>query len=132
MAQNSSEMNPIPDPDRDISGESVEQLKDDIEQTRAAMSATIDAIQDKIDPRRVVGKARVEASEKIRERIEPLGYAARVKLNQAAAGVRGVSERVAEKLRDNPDDLPKWGAIALAATGALALGIGVLKRRGRG
>lgn len=131
MAQSSSEMNPIPDPNRDISGESVDQLKDDIEQTRAAMSATIDAIQDKIDPRRVVGKVRDEATEKIRERIEPLGYAARVKLNQAAAGVRGISERAAENLRDNPDDLPKWGAIALAAVGALALGIGALKRRGR-
>lgn len=131
MAQNPSEMNSTSDPNRDISGESIDQLKDDIEQTRAAMSATIDAIQEKIDPRRVVEKARVEASEKIRERIEPLGYAARVKLNQAAAGVRSLSERIAESVRDNPDDLPKWGAVALAGLGVLTLGIGVLKRRGR-
>ena len=123
---------PIPDPDRDLTTESADQLKDDIEQTRAAMSATIDAIQDKIDPRRVVQKARVDVSERVREKIEPLGYAAQVKLNQAAAGVRGLSARAAQQLRDNPDQAPKWGAIALVTLGVVSLGIGALKRRGRG
>lgn len=135
MAEKPSQMNqpPIPDPNRDLSGESLDQLKDDIEQTRAAMSATIDAIQDKIDPRRVAQKARVEVSERVREKIEPLGYAAQVKLNQVAAGVRGLSDKLAEKVRDNPDDLPKWGALALAGVGALSLAVGGIKKlRGRG
>ena len=129
MAEKPSEINELTDPDRDLSKESAGQLKGDIEATRDAMSATIDAIQDKIDPRRVATKARAEVSEKIREKVEPLGYAAQTKLNQAAAGVRGLSERVAQKVRDNPDDAPKWGAIALGAAGALALGIGALRKR---
>ena len=132
MAEKPSEINELTDPRRDGSKETPSQLKDDIEATRDAMSATIDAIQDKIDPRRVVGRARVEVSDKIREKIEPMGYAAQVKLNQAAAGVRGFSERVAENLRDNPEDAPKWGALVLASVGALALGIGGIKKlRGR-
>lgn len=132
MAEKPSEINELTDPNRDLSKESADQLKDDIEATRDAMSATIDAIQDKIDPRRVATKARAEVSDKIRETIEPLGYAAQTKLNQIAGGVRGFSERVAENLRDNPDDAPKWGAMALGAVGALALGIGTIKKmRGR-
>ncbi len=132
MAQKPSEINELTDPNRDLTGESPSQLKDDIEATRDAMSVTIDAIQDKIDPRRVATKARAEVSDKVREKIEPLGYAAQIKLNQAAAGVRGFSERVAENLRDNPDEAPKWGAIAIGALGALALGIGGIKKlRGR-
>ena len=132
MAENSSEMNPVPDPNRDISKEGVDQLKDDIENTRAAMSATIDAIQDKIDPRRVAGRAKTEISDKVRETIEPLGYAAQTKFNQVASGVRKASEKAADHLRDHPDDLPKWGAIALGAVGVLSLGIGGLKKlRGR-
>ena len=132
MAQKPTEINELTDPNRDLTKDTPDQLKDDIEATRDAMSATIDAIQDKIDPRRVVSRTRTEVSDKVRDKIEPLGYAAQVKLNQAAAGVRGLSERVAENLRDNPDDAPKWGAVALAAVGALALGIGGIKKlRGR-
>lgn len=132
MAEKPSEINELTDPERDLTKESADQLKDNIEATRDAMSATIDAIQDKIDPRRVATKARAEVSDKIRDAIEPLGYAAQTKLNQAAAGVRGFSARVADNLRDNPDDAPKWGAVALAAVGALALGIGGIKKfRGR-
>ena len=132
MAEKPSEINELTDPKRDLTGESTDQLKDDIEATRDAMSATIDAIQDKIDPRRVAVKARAEVGEKIREKIEPLGYAAQTKLNQAAAGVRGFSERVADNLRDHPDDASKWGAIALGTLGALAVGIGGIKKiRGR-
>lgn len=132
MAEKPSEINELTDPERDLSKESADDLKSDIEATRDAMSATIDAIQDKIDPRRVATKARAELGDKVREKIEPLGYAAQTKLNQAAAGVRGLSERVAEKVRDNPDDAPKWGAVALAAVGALALGVGMIKKvRGR-
>lgn len=129
MAEKSGEINELVDPNRDLTKETPDKLKDDIEATRDAMSATIDAIQDKIDPRRVAQKAKAEVSDKIREKIEPLGYAAQTKLNQAAAGVRGFSERVADNLRDNPDDASKWGAVALAAVGALALSIGVLKKR---
>ncbi len=132
MAQKPSEINELIDPERDLTKLSADELKGDIEATREAMSATIDAIQDKIDPRRVASKARDDISEKVREKIEPLGYAAQTKLNQAAAGVRGFSERVAENLRDNPDDAPKWGAVALGALGALAIGIGGIKKlRGR-
>ena len=132
MAQKPSEINELIDPNRDLTKETPDQLKGDIEATRDAMSATIDAIQDKIDPRRVATKARDDISEKVREKIEPLGYAAQVKLNQAAAGVRGFSERVAENLRDNPEDAPKWGALVLASVGALAVGIGGIKKlRGR-
>ncbi len=132
MAQKPSEINELTDPNRDLTGESTDQLKGDIEATRDAMSATIDAIQDKIDPRRVATKARAELGDKVREKIEPLGYAAQTKLNQAAAGVRGLSERVAEKVRDNPDDAPKWGAMALGAVGVAVLGIGAIKKlRGR-
>ena len=132
MAEKPSEINELIDPERDLTKLSADQLKEDIEATRDAMSATIDAIQDKIDPRRVVVKARAEISDKVRETIEPLGYAAQIKLNQAAAGVRGFSERVAENLRDHPDDAPKWGAVALGALGALALSIGGIKKlRGR-
>ena len=132
MAEKPSEINELTDPNRNLSGESADQLKGDIEATRDAMSATIDAIQDKIDPRRVATKARAEVSDKIRDAIEPLGYAAQTKFNQVAGGVRGFSERVAENLRDNPDDAPKWGAVALAAVGTLAVGIGAIKKlRGR-
>ncbi len=132
MAEKPSEINELTDPNRDLTKETPSQLKDDIEATRDAMSATIDAIQDKIDPRRVAQKAKTEVSDKIREKIEPLGYAAQVKLNQAAAGVRGFSERVADNLRDNPEDAPKWGAAVIGAVGALALGIGAIKKiRGR-
>ena len=132
MAQKPSEINELIDPNRDLTKESPSQLKDDIEATRDAMSATIDAIQDKIDPRRVVPKARADITDKVRDKIEPLGYAAQTKLNQAAAGVRGWSERVAENLRDDPDEAPKWGAIALGALGVLAVGIGGVKKlRGR-
>ncbi len=132
MAEKPSEINELTDPNRDLTKETPSQLKDDIEATRDAMSATIDAIQEKIDPRRVAARTKVEVSEKVRATIEPLGYAAQVKLNQAAAGVRGFSERVADNLRDNPEDAPKWGALVLASVGALAVGIGGIKKlRGR-
>ena len=128
MAENTGKITPIPDPDRDLSNESIAALKDDIEQTRAAMSATIDEIQDRIDPRRVAGRAKTDLTDKIRAKVEPLGYAAQTRLNQAASGVRQASDRVAQHLRDHPDDAPKWGAIGLAALGGVSVMIGGIKK----
>ena len=73
MAEKPSEINELIDPERDLTKLSADELKGDIEATRDAMSATIDAIQDKIDPRRVAVKARAEISDKVREKIEPAG-----------------------------------------------------------
>ncbi len=131
MAEKSSQMTP-PDPNKNLANEGLGQLKDDIEQTRTAMSATIDAIQDKIDPRRVAGRAKTDVTDKIRAKIEPLGYAAQTKLTQAASGVRKATERAAHFARDNPDELPKIGAAILGGLGALSLAIGGIKKlRGR-
>lgn len=116
--------------------EDVDQLKAEIEATRDELTHTIDAIQDKIDPRKVaqrtgdqvLDKAR-EASEKVAETAKSASHSLSEKVQEvaphAAETIQSQGTLLANKIRENP----RLVAYAGAALGAVFVLIGVGRSR---
>jgi hypothetical protein len=85
------------------------EIRSEIEDTRAELSETIDAIQDKLKPRNVVASAtdRVKhaASERVREMAETAGETAQQAMNYTRDTASGMTERA----RQNPIPLALIG-----------------------
>jgi ElaB/YqjD/DUF883 family membrane-anchored ribosome-binding protein len=100
-------------------------LREDIAQTRAEMSGTIDAIQERLDPQRVVGEAKDAAKEAVQGVVQETTGAVREatlgKAGQMAGDVtetaRGASFTIMDTIRDNP--VP--AAMAAIGVGWLAM-----------
>ena len=87
-----------------------ETLREDIAQTRAEMSGTIDAIQERLEPQRLVGEATDAAREAVQGMVQETTGAVREatigKAGQMAGDVtetaRGASSTIMDTIRDNP------------------------------
>ena len=85
-------------------------LREDIAQTRAEMSGTIDAIQERLEPQRLVGEAKDAAKEAVQGMVQETTGAVREatigKAEQMAGNVtdtaRGASSTIMDTIRENP------------------------------
>jgi Protein of unknown function (DUF3618) len=85
-------------------------LREDIAQTRAEMSGTIDAIQERLDPQRLVAEAKDAAKEAVQGVVQETSGAVRGatigKAEQMAGNVtetaRGASSTIMDTIRENP------------------------------
>jgi len=91
-------------------------IRADIEQTRANISDTVDAIQQKLSPSTMVSQAADSMRDATRERMRQVADVAGDTANRVADTTRQVSNRAVGVARENP-----WAtAAAVAGVGALA------------
>jgi hypothetical protein len=99
-------------------------LREDIAQTRAEMSGTIDAIQERLDPQRLVGDAKDAAKEAVQETTGAVREATIGRAEQMADNVtetaRGASSTIMDTIRENP-----------VPTAMAAIGLGWLLMSGK-
>ena len=99
-------------------------LREDIAQTRAEMSGTIDAIQERLDPQRLVGEAKDAAKEAVQETTGAVREATIGRAEQMAGNVtetaRGASSTIMDTIRENP-----------VPTAMAAIGLGWLLMSGK-
>jgi ElaB/YqjD/DUF883 family membrane-anchored ribosome-binding protein len=103
-------------------GQSTEELKRDIEHTRADMSGTIDAIEDRVSPSRMIQRRKNRVSESVhtlRERV--MGAA-----SDMEHGVAAAASDVTGTIKDAPQAVAKGTEGAPMVAGAIALGLGFL------
>ena len=119
MAQGSGEVGEGPvqtgNADGIASAPTSDEIRSQIEQTRAEMSDTIDAIQSRLSPKRVLTDAKGAVTEAAVGRVKHL--------TQRTYGLRGA---VLQRMQDNP--LPMV-LVASAAAGLLVLAMTNQKRR---
>lgn len=119
MDERTNEMNGPRSGDASIEGdESVAELRGEIEQTRASLSETIDAIQDKLDPQ----KLKQQASDAVREatigRAQELGQTVSNRAQVVAHHAQEIAHDVSQQARE------KWGEVAAPAIEKLAHRVG--------
>jgi ElaB/YqjD/DUF883 family membrane-anchored ribosome-binding protein len=91
-------------------------IRADIEQTRANISETVDAIQQKLSPSAVMSQAAGDVTDAARQRMRQVADVSRQAATRVADTTRQVSNRAAHVARENP-----WAtAAAVAGVGALA------------
>ncbi len=120
MDERTNEMNPSSvSSDAALDGdESVRELRSGIEQTRASLSETIDAIQDKLDPQ----KLKQQASDAVREatigRAQELGQTVSSRAQEVAHHAQEIARDVSIQARE------KWEEVGAPALEKLAERIG--------
>jgi ElaB/YqjD/DUF883 family membrane-anchored ribosome-binding protein len=95
---------------------STSEIRSEIEQTRANISGTVDAIQQKLSPGNLMSKAKSSVSDATRMKARRVADAAGETASQVADTTRRVTNRAVSSARENP-----WPtAAAFAGAGALA------------
>lgn len=110
-------------------GQDTEELRRDIESTRAEMSGTLDAIGDRVIPGRVVerNKNKVRASVGgIRDRVMGTAHDAKARLSDTAGSVTDTAHSGVEGVKHAPDSMREHTQGAPLVAGAIAFGIGFL------
>ncbi len=103
-------------------GQSTEELKRDIEQTRADMSGTLDAIEDRVSPSRMIQRRKNRVAESVhaaRERI--MGTA-----SQMEQGVAAAAGDVTDTIKDAPHAVARGTEGSPMVAGAIVFGLGFL------
>ena len=103
-------------------GESAEELRRDIEETRGGLTETLDAIGDRVSPGRVIERRKnrmVQGVQAARERV--MGSAA-----DARDGVAGGTSTAVDTVKGTPDAVRHQTVGSPIAAGAIAFGIGFL------
>lgn len=103
-------------------GQDTEELKRDIEGTRADMSGTLDAIGDRVIPGRIAQRNKnklVQSVQSVRERV--MGTA-----GDAKQGVAGTVSDAADAVKHAPDMVTTKAQGAPMVAGSLAFGVGFL------
>lgn len=103
-------------------GQSTDELRRDIEYTRADMSETVDAIEDRIRPGRAIQRQKNRMSEKwydVRDRV--MGTASEW---QDSAGE--TAGEMTDTIKDAPDAMMRQTKGSPMVAGALAVGVGFL------
>jgi hypothetical protein len=96
---------------------STEQIRAQIEETRAGMSQTIDAIQERLDPTRLVKEAVGTVKDATVGRAKHLTQKARTTVGELAERPAETLRTIAQLVREHP--VPT-GVVGIAATGLLA------------
>ncbi len=98
------------------SAPSTSKIRSEIEKTRAHISGTVDAIQQKLSPGNLMSKARSSVGDATRTKARRVADAAGQTASQVADTTRRVTNRAVSSARENP-----WPtAAAFAGAGALA------------
>ena len=114
-------------------GQSAEELRREIEQTRGNLSGTVDAIGDRVSPGRIVERKTNKAREGLRSVKETLmgsASSAGTAVSDATASMAGTAGQATDRLREAPSSLKDAATTkaqgAPLATGLVAFGAGVL------
>ncbi|MEO6126569.1 MAG: DUF3618 domain-containing protein [Ilumatobacteraceae bacterium] len=110
-------------------GQDTEELKRNIETTRAEMSGTIDAIGDRVIPGRVMerNKNKVRAGVgNLRESVMGTAHDAKAKLTDTAGSVGESASTGIDSVKHAPDTIREQTQGAPLITGAIAFGVGFL------
>jgi hypothetical protein len=103
-------------------GQSTEELKRDIEQTRADMSGTLDAIEDRVSPSRMIQRRKNRVAESVhalRERV--MGTA-----SEMEHGVAAAAGDVTDTIKDAPQAVVRGTEGSPMVAGAIVFGLGFL------
>ncbi len=110
-------------------GQESEELRADIEQRRESMSETIDAIEDRVVPGRIIERRRQAAREwtgGLRDRVMGSGHTVGDQAGSAADRLSGGVSQATDKIAQAPEQLQRATAGSPLIAGALAFGIGAL------
>ena len=103
-------------------GQSTEELKRDIEDTRADMSGTLDAIEDRVSPSRMIQRRKNRVAESV--------HAVRARVMGTASGmehgVAAAADEVSDTIKDAPHLVARRTEGAPVVAGAIAFGLGFL------
>jgi hypothetical protein len=107
------------------------EIQQQIEQTRAELASTVDAIADRVSPKRVAARTKVT----IKEKVDDLRSRGTVPALEggASAGQDALPARVASQLREakrTGGRSVRWDRVAMVG-GGIALIVVFLRRRGR-
>jgi hypothetical protein len=107
------------------------EIQQQIEQTRAELASTVDAIADRVSPKRVAARTKVT----IKEKVDDLRSRGTVPALESAtsAGQEPLPARVASQLREakrTGGRSVRWDRVAMVG-GGIALIVVFLRRRGR-
>lgn len=125
LSDNPTNDKPLVSSDAPIAGakvegdESVEELRSGIEQTRASLSETIDAIQDKLDPQKLKQQATDAVREATLGRAQEIGHTVSQHAQEAATRAQEIAHDVTQQARE------KWDEVAVPALEKLAQRAGV-------
>ena len=110
-------------------GQESEELRADIEQRRENMSDTIDAIEDRVVPGRIIERKRQAAREwtgGLRDRVMGSAHSVTDQAGTAADRLSGGVSQAADKVSQAPEQLQRATAGSPLIAGAIAFGIGAL------
>jgi hypothetical protein len=107
------------------------EIQQQIEQTRAELASTVDAIADRVSPKRVAARTKVTIKEKVDD-LRSRGTVPALE-GRASAGQETLPARVASQLREakrTGGRSVRWDRVAMVG-GGIALIVVFLRRRGR-
>jgi hypothetical protein len=107
------------------------EIQQQIEQTRAELASTVDAIADRVSPKRVAERTKVTIKEKVDD-LRSRGTAPALE-GAASAGQEPLPARVAAQLQEakrTRGRSVRWDRVAMVG-GGIALIVVFLRRRGR-
>jgi len=110
-------------------GEESEALRSDIERRRESMSGTIDAIEDRVVPSRIIERRRTAIKERVSDLKERVMGSAHSAGDRAAASTDRMSEgmsHAAEAVTNAPEQVQRATAGSPLIAGAVAFGLGAL------
>jgi hypothetical protein len=110
-------------------GQESEELRADIEQRRESMSETIDAIEDRVVPGRIIERKRQAAREwtgGLRDRVMGSAHSVGDQAGTAADRLSGGVSQAADKVSQAPEQLQRATAGSPLIAGAIAFGVGAL------
>ncbi len=110
-------------------GQESEALRADIEQRRESMSGTIDAIEDKVVPSRIIERRRTAVSSWVggaKERVMGSAHVAGDQASSAASKVSDGFSHAADAVGDAPQQVQRATAGSPLIAGAVAFGVGAL------
>ena len=110
-------------------GQESEELRADIEQRRESMSETIDAIEDRVVPGRIIERKRQAAREwtgGLRDRVMGSAHSVGDQAGSAKDRLSGGVSQAADKMSQAPEQLQRATAGSPLIAGAVAFGVGAL------
>jgi len=110
-------------------GQSADQLRRQIEDTRGELGGTLDAIGDRFSPGRIVERRKnrvINGLQSVRERVMGTASDTGSAVADAAGGVADTAGDAVDTLRETPDTVRRQTQGNPLAAGAIAIGVGVL------
>jgi gas vesicle protein len=110
-------------------GQTAEELRSDIERRRENMSGTVDAIEDRVLPGRIIDRRKRAARSWLgntKERVMGTGEGVRERVSDATDTVTSSAQHMAEGVTEAPSQLMDQARGAPLVAGAVAVGVGAM------